>query len=104
VVDECRGGPRAKGDLEQDFARAWISPFGPGAVHDPASLLIAWPEETELGSHYADPAIRLGYRCPWVVEALRRGHESGVSSGSERKHVVRLAARDARVGREVKRK
>jgi hypothetical protein len=87
MIEECSRRPRTKCNVEQDISCGRLSAAPSRARHDAANLLVAWPEEPELGCNRSHTPVGLSDRRGRVVEALRSCDEARVDSRSKPKHI-----------------
>ena len=72
----------SEGDVQEDVPRGRPAPSTTGLMDDPADLLVARPGQAKRVGDEPDPSVRLRDPHGRVVEALDRGDETDVGSGS----------------------
>jgi len=90
MIEDCGRRPRAKCNVEQDISGGRLSAAPPRPRHDPANLLVAWPEESELSCNRSYAPVGLSDRRGRVVEAFRSCDEARVDPRSKPEHVERV--------------
>jgi hypothetical protein len=94
MIEERGRRPRTKCNVEQDISCGRLPATPPRLRHDAANLLVAWPEEPELGGNRSHAPVGLSDRRRWVVEALRSCDEARVDPRSKPEHVEKGAPSD----------